>query len=63
MKLEGPAGIRFRRLHAVIRQNLSYAVLRAIEQAKIRLSEQDHTTIDVPALDLSVPITRAEFEG
>jgi hypothetical chaperone protein len=37
-------------------------VFQAIEQAKIRLTDAEHTTIDVPELDLSIPITRAEFE-
>jgi len=63
MKLDGETGLKFRRLHAVIRRNLSYAVLRAIEQAKIELSERQEATIEVPTIDMAVPITRAEFEG
>ena len=62
-RLAGEPGIKFRRLHSVIRRNLSYTIFRAIEDAKIRLSEATETTIDVPAIDLHVPFTRAEFES
>ena len=62
IKLEGETGLKFWRLHTIIQRNYSYRVLRAIEEAKIRLSDSAQTTIDVPELKLSVPITRAEFE-
>jgi hypothetical chaperone protein len=60
--LPGKRGVRFKRLYALIRRNLSYHVLRQIEQAKIRLSDVTETTIDVPELGLRVPVTRAELE-
>jgi hypothetical chaperone protein len=54
--------VKFRRLYTLIRRNLSYHVLRRIEQAKIRLSDAPSTRIEVPELDLSVEITRTEFD-
>jgi len=58
----GETGVRLSRLYSVIRQNLSYRVLRAVESAKIRLSEELSATIDVPEIDLSIHLTRNELE-
>jgi len=62
LKLEGETGLKFWRLHTIIRRNYSYRVLRAIEEAKIRLSDNTQTTIEIPELKLSVPIKRSEFD-
>lgn len=50
------------RLRELITWNYSYSVIKAIENAKISLSEMDTAWIEVPELDLSVKITRTEFE-
>ncbi|MBN1675102.1 MAG: Hsp70 family protein [Kiritimatiellae bacterium] len=59
----GEPARKFRRLHAVIRHNLSYAVLRAVERAKIELTSQPQTAIRLPEIELAVPISRSEFEA
>lgn len=50
------------RLRELITWNYSYSVIKAIEKAKISLSEMDTAWIEVPELDLSVEITKTEFE-
>ncbi|WP_022665680.1 Hsp70 family protein [Desulfospira joergensenii] len=50
------------RLRELITWNYSYSVIKAIEQAKISLSEKDIALIEVPELDLSVEITKPEFK-
>ncbi|EDN69321.1 heat shock protein, Hsp70 family protein [Beggiatoa sp. PS] len=51
------------RLHDLIRFNYSYFVFRAIEQAKFDLSFEDTALIEISELNLSVQITRSEFES
>lgn len=65
------AGIRFggsvetklNRLKKLVYNNLSYVVFRAVERAKIELTQNEVAHIEVPEIDLSVKITRKEFEG
>jgi hypothetical chaperone protein len=57
----GETGRKFERLHAVVAGNQSYALLEAIERAKVRLSDQPETRIELPDLDLDVAITRDEL--
>jgi len=59
----GPSTAPLQRLYTIIRKNLSYRILNAIEQAKIRLTDVHATTIRVPSIELDVPFTRAELEG
>jgi len=54
--------MRLNRLKALIRTNASYSVHKAIEDAKIQLSEYMRTKIMVSEIDLSVKIYRDEFE-
>jgi len=53
---------RLSRLKGLILSNSSYSVHKAIEEAKIELSEYDRAKITVPEIDLSVGIHRGEFE-
>jgi hypothetical chaperone protein len=53
---------RLGRLYDLITKNLSYQVYRAIEHAKIELSEKQQSEIEIAEIDLRVPITRDEFE-
>lgn len=51
-----------RRLKRLIRSNGSFQLMEMIEQAKIELSRQEETVISMEEIDLSVAITRKEFE-
>jgi hypothetical chaperone protein len=63
MRQEGESGRRFRRLHELIVHNQGYRVFEALRLAKAELSSVEETVIDVPEIDVSVPLTRARFEG
>ena len=52
----------FGRLMDYIRQNLGFPVFHAIGQCKIALSQADQALLDIPELDISLPLTRREFE-
>lgn len=54
--------LKLGRLYDLVTHNQTYRVLRAVERAKVALSESDETTIDVPELELEIPMTRSEFE-
>jgi hypothetical chaperone protein len=58
----GDAGLRLGRLHALIVGNHNYGVFQAIERAKIELSQATQATIEVPEIDLALPIRRDEFD-
>ncbi len=60
---KGEAGRRVQRLHDLITGNHSYRVFQAIERAKIELSSHQAATIEVPEIDLLVPVERGEFEA
>ena len=53
---------RLGRLLELITRNRAYAVVQAIESAKLELSSQTHARIREDDLDLDVPISRAELE-
>jgi hypothetical chaperone protein len=58
-----PAGIEA--LIHIVNHELGYPLYRAVEAAKLELSERAETTLrfrDPPA-DIEAPVTRAEFEG
>ena len=59
----GETGRKFDRLYELVTKNHAYRVFRAIEAAKIRLSEDEQTIIDIPELDLEAPIQRRSFEA
>ena len=58
----GETGLRLSRLYELVRGNHAYSVFRAIEAAKLELSSSDKTRIQIPELDLEVPLERSEFE-
>jgi hypothetical chaperone protein len=51
-----------RRLKTLIQTNSSYYVHKAIEDAKIRLSNKESTLIDIEDIALSAMLTRDVFE-
>jgi hypothetical chaperone protein len=51
-----------KRLDELITHNYSYLVFQAIREAKAKLSEEATAVIDIPELDLAIPLTRASFE-
>jgi hypothetical chaperone protein len=50
-------------LRRLIDEDLGYQLHRAVEKAKVELSQQDDAVLAVPELDLEVPLTRGDFEG
>jgi hypothetical chaperone protein len=58
----GRASAKFERLKDLINYNYSYQVFGAIKKAKAELSETEATTIDIPELNLTVPVTRRQFD-
>ncbi len=52
----------FERLKDYVRQNLGFLVFQAVGDCKIALSRANETMLDIPELDLSMPVTRSEFE-
>jgi hypothetical chaperone protein len=58
----GPAAVKFERLKDLINYNYSYNIFSAIKKAKAALSSAEAAAIDIPELNLSVPITRREFD-
>lgn len=63
MRVGGDAAEKLKRLRSVIVGNYSYEIFREIEKAKIALSQQGETTLELSELDLKVNFTRAEFES
>ena len=57
----GTGAVKFARLKDLINYNYSYHVFAAIKQAKAELSHAESTVIDIPELNLSVALTRGEF--
>jgi len=57
----GPASVKFERLKDLINYNYSYNIFSAIKKAKAELSTADRASIDIPELNLTVPVTRAQF--
>jgi hypothetical chaperone protein len=58
----GAAAEKFQRLEALISHNLSYLVFQAIRAAKAQLSVASEAVIDIPELDLSIPVSLPEFD-
>ena len=59
----GPAAVKFERLKDLINYNYSYNIFSAIKKAKAALSSAEEARIDIPELNLIVPITRREFDA
>ncbi len=58
----GPAAVKFRRLHDLIKQNQGYLVFQAIKDCKARLSEAESAVLAIPDLDVEISVSRQEFE-
>ena len=58
----GPAAAKFERLQDLINFNYSYTIFSAIKKAKAALSTVEHTTIDLPELNLNVPFSRDQLD-
>lgn len=58
----GDSAIRLNRLRSIVVHNLSYRLLRAVEEAKIRLSACGETFIHLPEIDLEIPFTRMDLD-
>jgi len=59
----GQAGIKFDRLYELVTQNYSYQVFQALKLCKEALSDRDEVLLDIPEVDIRLPITRHEFEA
>ncbi len=57
---DDPAAIRA--LRQLIDEDLSYLLHRSVERAKVDLSKHEQTVLQLPELELEVPITRADFD-
>lgn len=55
--------VRVDRLVRVIEDDLGLVLHRAVEGAKVRLSAKDADRVALEALDLDLPITRADFDA
>ena len=53
---------KFQRLLDLISFNYSYNCFQAIRRAKVQLSTQTHTAIDIPELNLNVPFSRVQLD-
>ena len=59
----GPARFKFRRLRDLIQQNYGYRVFQAIRALKVELSHAEEAVLDIPEIDVEMPVTRNAFEG
>jgi hypothetical chaperone protein len=59
----GPAAVKFQRLLDLITFNYSYNCFQAIRRAKVALSDEASTSIDIPELNLTVPFSRERFDA
>ena len=59
----GPGTAKFKRLRDIIGLNLGYVVFQALKDLKAELSTAPRAVLDVPELDVRVPLSRPEFEG
>ena len=59
----GHSAEKFERLLDLITNNYSYLVFQEIRKAKAAISATDFSQIDIPELDLTIDISRADFDG
>ena len=59
----GPAAAKFRRLRDIIGLNLGYVVFQALKDLKVELSTARQAVLDIPELDVLVPLTRLQFDA
>ncbi|HXR52555.1 MAG TPA: Hsp70 family protein, partial [Steroidobacteraceae bacterium] len=58
----GPGAEKLQRLLDLISFNYSYNCFQAIRTAKVALSSQLHSAIDIPELNLNVPFSRQQLD-
>ena len=58
----GPATNKFQRLRDIIGLNLGYVVFQAIKDLKAELSVSPEAVLDIPELDVRLPLSRRQFE-
>jgi hypothetical chaperone protein len=63
MKSTGERALKFVRLYDLITNNAAFEVFQAIKQTKERLSSESAAVLDIPEIDLSVRVERAQFEA
>lgn len=59
----GPDAVKFRRLRDLIGLNLGYVVFQALKDLKAELSTAREAVLDIPEIDVLVPLSRADFEA
>jgi len=59
----GPGAEKFQRLLDLISFNYSHNCFQAIRRAKVQLSSDLQTSIDIPELNLNVPFSRAQLDA
>lgn len=59
----GPGERKFGRLHELIRRNLGYLAFQSIRAFKAELSVALEAELDIPEIDVRVPLTRGQFEA
>ena len=59
----GPGAEKFQRLLDLISFNYSHNCFQAIRRAKVQLSSETQTSIDIPELNLNVPFGRAQLDA
>jgi len=63
MRQGGESVEKFERLYELITQNYSYQVFQAIKDCKAALSSAESTILDIPEIDVSVEVSRKDFES
>ena len=57
----GTEKTKLRRLQDVIHHNYSYSIFQSVKAAKIALSDSENTVLDIPELQLSIPLSRQQL--
>ena len=59
----GPGAGKFKRLRDLIGLNLGYVVFQALKDLKAELSTAREAVLDIPEIDVRVPLSRLDFEA
>ncbi|WP_101756929.1 Hsp70 family protein [Oceanicoccus sp. KOV_DT_Chl] len=60
---DGAEKEKLQRLQEVIQHNYSYSIFQNIKAAKIALSDAETTVLDIPELNMSVPLSRTQLNS
>lgn len=63
MRQGGEGAEKLERLYTLITGNYGYLAFRALRRAKVTLSSAEEARVDIPELDIDLPLTRARFEA